>query len=167
MHCSAFAEGGLFYAMDLDRAAPILRANYDRGGPLAIDPVVMLRAILLMFYLRIASFGELVKRLAGSALLRALVGCEEPPGRTTFYDFLGRLPGFRAMARKAAKRRVRKRRPKRKYPKGQKAPLRRADALQFLEHLRHAELIPEAEELVKTMNLLLDRGFVSLSIERA
>jgi len=77
---------GLFYAMDPERAAPILRANYSRGGPLAIDPVVMLRAILLMFYLRIQSFGALVQRLAGSALLRAFVGCEDPPGRTTFYD---------------------------------------------------------------------------------
>ena len=156
----------LFYAMDLDRAAPILRANYARGGPLAIDPLVMLRAILLMFHEKVPSFGKLAKELAKSTLLRALVGCERPPGRTTFYDFLARLPGFRAMARKAVKRRVRKRRPKRKYPKGQKAPLRRSDAMQFLEHLRYAELIPEAEELVKTMNLLLDKGFVSLSIER-
>ena len=157
---------GLFYAMDLDRAAPILRANYARGGPVAIDPVVMLRAILLMFYLQIQSFGKLVRRLRGDALLRALVGCEKPPARTTFYDFLARLPGFRAMARRTVKRRVRKRRPKRKYPKGQKAPLRRKEAMQFLEHLRYAELIAEAEELVKTMNLLLDNGFVSLSIER-
>ena len=77
-------------------------------------------------------------------------------------DWTRERHGFRAMARKTAKRRVRKRRPKRKYPKGQKEPLRRADALQFLEHLRHAELIPEAEELIKTMNLLLDKGFVSV-----
>ena len=34
------------------------------------------------------SFGELVETLAGSARLRALVGCEDPPGRTTLYDFL-------------------------------------------------------------------------------
>ena len=111
---------GLFYAMDLDRAAPILRANYGRGGPMAIDPVVMLRAILLMFYLQSQSFGALVQRLAGSALLRVLVGCDDPPGRTTFYDFLARLPGFRTMARRAAKRRVRKRRPKRSTRRGRR-----------------------------------------------
>ena len=156
----------LFYSMNLDRAAPILRRGYARGGPLAIDPVVMLRALLLMLYKHMQSFGELVETLAGSAVLRALVGCEDPPGRTTFYDFLARFPGYRAMARRAVKRRVRKRRPKRKYPKGQKAPLRRTEAMQFLEHLRFAELIPQAEELVRTMNLLLDKGFVEISIER-
>jgi hypothetical protein len=157
----------LCYAMDLDRAAPILRRTYARGGPLAIDPVVMLRALLVMLYLHIASFGELVSRLAGSTLLRAIVGCEHPPGRTTFYDFIARLPGFRAMARKDAKRRLRKKRkPRKKYPKGQKAPPRRPHIMQFLEHLRHADLIPQAEELVKTLNLLLDHAFVSISIER-
>lgn len=158
---------GLFFGMNLDRAAPILRRTYTQGGPLAIDPIVMLRAIFLMLYLGIHSFGALVQRLAGSALLRLLVGCEAPPGRTTFYDFLGRMPGFRVMARKEAKRRRRKKhKPRKKYPKGQKPPLRRAEAMQFLEHLRYADMIPEAEELVKTMNLLLDRGFVSISIER-
>ena len=157
---------GLCYAMDLDRAAPILRANYARGGPLAIDPAVMLRAILIMCYRMIPGFTALVDELKRSSVLRVVIGCEEPPGPSTFYDFLGRLPGFRAMARRTVKRRIRKRRPKRKYPKGKKPPLRRANAMQFLEHLRYAELIPEAEELVKTMNYLLDKGFVSLSLER-
>ena len=157
---------GLFWSMDLDRAAPILRRVYSKGGPLAIDPIVMLRAIFLMFFLKIASFGDLVERLAQSAVLRALVGCTTPPGRTTFYDFLARLPGFRAMARKQAKRRLRKRKPKKKYKKGEKPPLRRKKVMELLESLRLADMIPEAEELVKTMNLLLDKGFVSISLER-
>ena len=37
------------------------------------------------------SWFKLVKRLRGDALLRVLVGCEKPPARTTFYDFLARL----------------------------------------------------------------------------
>lgn len=160
----------LFYGMDLDRAASILRRAYSQGGPLAFDPLVMLRALFLMFFRKIASFGALVKELKGSSLFRLLVGCEQPPARTTFYDFLARMPGFRAMARKERKRQLRKKRKKRKpnkkYPKGQKPPLRHARAMEFLEHLRYADLIPQAEELVKTMNYLLDQGFVSISIAR-
>ena len=109
----------------------------------------MLRAILIMCYRRIPGFSALVDALERSSVLREVVGCEEPPGRSTFYDFLGRLPAFRAMARRTVKRRIRKRRPKRKYPKGKKPPLRRANAMQFLEHLRFAGLIPAAEGLVK------------------
>ena len=37
----AYADAiSLFWSMDLDRSAPILRRTYDRGGPVAIDPVV-------------------------------------------------------------------------------------------------------------------------------
>ena len=62
---------GLCYAMNLDRTAPILRANYARGGPLAIDPMVMLRAILIMCYRKIPG---------SSALVDALKRRPPPPG---------------------------------------------------------------------------------------
>jgi hypothetical protein len=82
-------------ALDLEPAREILLLGYAANprGSTPIDPVVMLRALLLAILVGAVSINRWVPRLRASPLLRVLAGFdgEGSPGVGTFYDYLHRL----------------------------------------------------------------------------
>lgn len=158
--------------MDLDRTATILWSAYSTRGAPAWDPLMLLRALILGMVEGFTGFGALVAALRKNAVYRLLVGLSlsgDVPGRTTFYDFFGRLPGFREAAlreRRKARNRRRGPKPKKKYKKGEKAPPKHPGITVKLGQLRGSGRLPRADELTDFLNLLLWEGFVEESRRR-
>ena len=82
--------------LDLEPARALLLPGYcqRRGGRHHRDPVVMLRALVVMVFCDCPSINLFTRRLRGQPELRLLCGLPEGdrgPGVGTFYDFLHRL----------------------------------------------------------------------------
>jgi hypothetical protein len=163
--------------LNLDPAIPILNSLYsqvDRAPHR--DPVCMLRALILMAVLKIASITKWVKETRTITLLAILAGFDpdDTPGIGTYYDFMKRI--IDGPYQKSCEHRVRRStlitgKYKRNIPKEKEAKKDSLDPHQsqseklIQELLSHAD-DPRPNDFQKILdNLLIKIGIVS-SVEQ-
>ena len=112
-----------FRELDLSAVDRIMQDQYSNRGPESRQPSCMLRSLLLMIVMNVASISRWVETLHTSQFFAILSGFQpwDIPGVGTFYDFIDRLwnlatPNFSSHIKPPVKQKVKK--PK---GKGQKA----------------------------------------------
>ena len=104
-----------FRELDLSAVDRIMQDQYSNLGPESRQPSCMLRSLLLMIVMNVASISRWVETLHTSQFFAILSGFQpwDIPGVGTFYDFIDRLwnlatPNFSSHIKPPVKQKVKK-----------------------------------------------------------